>query len=139
MNKIIIMGNLCQDPELSFLPGSGTAITKFLIAVNSKKKDGTKKSTFIPVTVFGKMAEIIGERVTKGNRLLIEGSLNIDSYTNKENKKVTKTYVIANDIKIIDWAENKQANFNNNNNANNNTFNNNFGNMESVEDGEIPF
>lgn len=130
MNKVILMGNLCKDPELRYLP-TQTAVANITLAINSYKKDKTKETTFIPVVIFGKQAEIISEKVTKGNRLLIEGSIKIDNYTNKEGHKIYKTYVLCNNVNIIDWAETKGPNSNNNNN--------NFQDMQQVEDGEIPF
>lgn len=131
MNKVVLMGNLCKDPELRFLPNSQMAVTNLTLAINSYKKDKTKETTFIPVVIFGKQAEIISEKVTKGNRLLIEGSIKIDNYTNKQGQKIYKTYVVANNSTIIDWAETKEPNFNKNNN--------NFDNIQVVDDGDIPF
>ncbi|HFL3855702.1 TPA: single-stranded DNA-binding protein, partial [Clostridioides difficile] len=58
MNSVILIGRLTKDPELKYIPGSGTAVSTFTIAVDRDyiKKDGTKETDFIPIEVMGKLA-----------------------------------------------------------------------------------
>ncbi|HBF9356721.1 TPA: single-stranded DNA-binding protein, partial [Clostridioides difficile] len=51
MNSVILIGRLTKDPELKYIPGSGTAVSTFTIAVDRDyiKKDGTKETDFIPI------------------------------------------------------------------------------------------
>lgn len=102
MNKIILMGRLTKEPELKFIANTGNAVAKFTLAVpRAFKKDETD---FINCTAFGKQAETIANYVTKGQRLLIEGALQIGSYTNKEGAKVYTTDVILNSFNFIEKA-----------------------------------
>ncbi|HGZ2663411.1 TPA: single-stranded DNA-binding protein, partial [Clostridioides difficile] len=58
MNNTTLIGRLTRDPELKYIPGSGTAVSTFTIAVDRDyiKKDGTKETDFIPIEVMGKLA-----------------------------------------------------------------------------------
>ena len=102
MNKIILMGRLTKEPELKYIPNTDKGVAKFTLAVpRAFKKDETD---FINCTAFGKQAEIIASYVTKGQRLLVEGALQIGSYTNKEGAKVYTTDVIVNSFNFIEKA-----------------------------------
>ena len=86
-NKVILAGNLTRDPELRYTP-SGTAIAKFGLALNRKWKDSQsgemrEEVTFVDVDAFGKQAELIGQDVKKGNPLLVEGGLTMDTWEDK--------------------------------------------------------
>ncbi|HVK59494.1 MAG TPA: single-stranded DNA-binding protein, partial [Candidatus Kapabacteria bacterium] len=82
-NKVILAGNLTRDPELRYTP-SGTAIAKFGLALNRKWKDSQsgemrEEVTFVDVDAFGKQAELIGQYMKKGQPILVEGRLKMDS------------------------------------------------------------
>ena len=89
-NKVIIAGNLTRDPELRYTP-SGLAIAKFGLAINRRTKDqnGEQKEevTFVDVDAFGKQAELIGQYVKKGNPLLVEGRLRLDTWEDKQTQQ----------------------------------------------------
>lgn len=89
-NKVILAGNLTRDPELRYTP-SGTAIAKFGLAVNRRWKDqnGEQKEevTFVDVDAFGKQAELIGQYVKKGQPLLVEGRLRLDTWEDKQTQQ----------------------------------------------------
>ena len=79
MNKVIIVGNLGQDPEVKYLPNGG-AVTKITLATSEGWKDkqtGEKKETteWHRVVLFGKLAEVAGEYLRKGSQVYIEGKL----------------------------------------------------------------
>ena len=96
------MGRLTKDVDLTFTANKGTAVSKFTLAVQRQfKKD---EVDFINCTAFGKTAETIANYVMKGQRLLIEGSLQINSYTNKEGNKAYSTDVIVNSFNFIEKA-----------------------------------
>jgi single-strand DNA-binding protein len=86
-NKWIGGGNLTRDPELRYTP-KGTAICKISVAINRtlKSESGEKKEevTFIDVDAFGKTAENIGQYFRKGQPILIEGRLKMDSWEDKQ-------------------------------------------------------
>ena len=89
MNKILLVGRLVRDAELSFLAGTGTPKVTFTIAVDrayQKDKDN-KKVDFIPCEQIGKHVEKLSAYLTKGKLLGVEGELNIDQYEKDGQKK----------------------------------------------------
>ncbi|MDN9833866.1 single-stranded DNA-binding protein [Clostridioides difficile] len=106
MNNVILIGRLTKDPELRYIPGSGTAVSTFTIAVDRDyvKKDGTKETDFIPIEVMGKLAEVCANNLSKGRLIGVEGSIRVNSYE-KEGEKRTYTKVHANKIKFLDYKK----------------------------------
>ncbi len=99
MNKVILMGNLGADPELRM--GSGTQIMKLRLATRETfpGKDGQRqeRTDWHQVVMFGPRAEALAKHLSKGQGLLIEGSLRTRSYE-KDGEKRYSTEVIANNI-----------------------------------------
>ncbi|MGX8128454.1 single-stranded DNA-binding protein [Clostridioides difficile] len=95
MNKVCLVGRLTKDPELKYIPGSGTAVATFIIAIDRDytKKDGTKETDFIPIEVMGKSAEYCTNYISKGNLVSIVGSIRVDKYETQEGEKKTFTKV----------------------------------------------
>ena len=91
MNKVVLMGRLTRDPELRFAAVSGTAVSRFAVAVDRKKKDDG--ADFINCVAFGKTAETISQYLVKGRQILIEGNIRTGSYENDEGKKIYTTNV----------------------------------------------
>jgi single-strand DNA-binding protein len=91
INKVILIGNLGQDPELRYT-GSGTAVCNLRIATNESYKDASgqlvDKTEWHSVVAWARLAEICGEYLKKGSQVYIEGSLQTRSYEDKD--KVTK-------------------------------------------------
>ncbi|EGT3731181.1 single-stranded DNA-binding protein [Clostridioides difficile] len=106
MNNVAMIGRLTKDPELKYIPGSGTAVSTFTIAIDRDyiKKDGTKETDFIPIEVMGKLAEVCANNLTKGRLIGVEGSIRVNSYE-KEGEKRTYTKVHANKIKFLDYKK----------------------------------
>ena len=104
LNKVFLMGNLTRDPELRYVP-SGTAVANFTVAVNRPYKDsaGEKKEevSFIRVVVWGKMAEICGEYLTKGRPVLVEGRLKTRSWEGQDGQKRSVLEVVANSVQFV--------------------------------------
>lgn len=103
MNKAIIMGRLTKDPDVKYTQ-SGKCVTQFTLAVDRPFKDanGNKETDFIPVVLWGKTAELVGNSCQKGHRLLVEGRLQIRSYDAKDGTKRWVTEVIANSVEFIE-------------------------------------
>ena len=99
MNKVILLGNLTQDPEVRYIP-SGHAVATFSIGVNSGFGDN-KRTDFISIVVWRKLAEICGNNITKGSRVLVEGSLHIRSYETQEKQKRYVTEVVASNVEFL--------------------------------------
>jgi len=104
-NKVILIGNLTRDPVLSFTP-SQTAVSQFGMAVN-KKRGEKQEVMFVDLTAFGKSAENIQKFFKKGDGILIEGELTLDSWTDKEGVKKSKHKVIVSQWGFVDG--NKKA------------------------------
>lgn len=102
MNKVILIGRLTKDPELTFLNGTSTALTKITLAV-PKYNSKTKKSEadFIPVQLWGKRAENTAKYTKKGSQVSISGRIQTGSYTAKDGTKRYTTTVVADDIMFI--------------------------------------
>ena len=90
VNKVILVGNLGQDPELRYTP-SGAAVTNFSIATNEvwKDKDGNQqdRTEWHRVVLWTRLAEIAGEYLKKGSKVYIEGRLQTRSWEDKEGVK----------------------------------------------------
>ena len=104
LNKVFLMGNLTRDPELRYVP-SGAAVANFTIAVNRPYKDtsGEKKEevSFIRVVVWGKIAEICGEYLTKGRPVLVEGRLKSRTWEAQDGQKRSALDVVATSVQFI--------------------------------------
>ncbi|MEG0797732.1 MAG: single-stranded DNA-binding protein [Acidaminococcaceae bacterium] len=103
MNKVILMGRLTRDPEARYTQ-SGKAVTQFTLAVDRpfSNQEGQREADFINIVVWGKIAELCGNSLTKGQRALVEGRLQIRSYEAKEGGKRWVTEVIANSVEFIE-------------------------------------
>lgn len=118
MNKIILVGRLCRDPELKYLGEKNVAVTRFTLAVNRdyKNSQGNYETDFINCEIWNKQAEIFSEYMTKGTLVYVEGKLKVDQYvsSNGDNKKSIS--VRCNLFKFIDskQKENTNKSFNGN-------------------------
>jgi single-strand DNA-binding protein len=102
MNKVILIGNLTRDPELTETP-SGVAVCRFAIAVSRDyaSSDGTRETDFFNITVWRGRAENCGKYLKKGNKVAIVGSLQNRSYEDKDGIKRNVTDVIANEVEFL--------------------------------------
>ena len=105
VNKVILIGNVTRDVEVKFTP-KGTAVAGITLAVNRNYKtdSGEKREevTFVDVELWGRVAEIAGEYVRKGNPLYVEGRLKQDSWEDKDSgQKRTKLKVVAENIQLL--------------------------------------
>lgn len=94
MNKVILAGRLTKDSEVRY-SNDGKAVAKFDLAVNRTfKRDGEAEADFFSCVAFGKTAESIDKcKISKGTKLLIEGEVRNNNYTNKEGQKVYGTQI----------------------------------------------
>ena len=105
LNKIMLIGNLCRDPELN-VTSEGTPVTKFSLAVNRRYKgsDGEQKeeSEWFNIVAWHQLAEICERYLHRGSTVYIEGRLTQRKYTDKEGRQRTAVEVIAGDRKMLD-------------------------------------
>ena len=102
MNKVILVGNLTRDPELSETT-SGIAVCRFAIAVSRDyaNSEGERETDFFNITVWRGRAENCGKYLKKGNKVAIVGSLQNRSYEDKDGIKRYVTDVIANEVEFL--------------------------------------
>lgn len=102
MNTIILNGRTCQDMEL--VETGKNCYVRFNLAVDDgKDADGDRKTMFVPCIAWNKLAEIMEQYVRKGDRILIEGKLNIQKYADKEDDKTrTSVQVVINRMDFIE-------------------------------------
>ena len=104
-NKSVLVGCLGKDPEVKSTSG-GTSICELSLAVSRQWKDkgGNKQEAtdWIPITCFGRTAEIAGEYLAKGRQVLVEGRLQLDSWEDKDTKeKRSKLKVICEHLVML--------------------------------------
>lgn len=104
MNNIVLVGRLTKDPELRYIPGSGTPVATFTMAINRdyKNKDGSIPVDFIPVEIMGKPAEFVANYITKGRLVAIQGSIRVDRYDTPNGEKRTFTKVAGRNIQALE-------------------------------------
>ena len=102
MNKVILIGNLTRDPELTETP-SGVAVCRFSIAVSRDyaNADGTRETDFFNITVWRGRAENCGKYLKKGNKVAVIGSLQNRSYEDKDGIKRNVTDIVANEVEFL--------------------------------------
>ena len=136
MNKVVLIGRLTKDPELRYAAGSGTAVTRFTIAVNRQfKKD---EADFINCVAWNKTAETIAQYFTKGRPIAIVGHIQTGSYDAQDGTKRYTTDVAVESFEFI--GSNGQAN---NQGSNNTDAFSEFGGFDDVtpadDMGDCPF
>ena len=111
-NKVVLVGNLTRDIELKYTQG-GAAIGSCGIAVTRKYTlNGEKReeTCFIDITFFGKQAEIANQYLNKGSKLLIEGRLKFDQWTDNNGQNRSKHTVAVESMEMLgDAKQNNQG------------------------------
>lgn len=102
MNKVILIGNLTRDPELSETPNC-VAVCRFSIAVSRdySNSEGTRETDFFNVTVWRGRAEVCGKYLRKGNKVAVVGSLQNRSYEDKDGIKRNVTDIVASEVEFL--------------------------------------
>ncbi|MBL7686198.1 MAG: single-stranded DNA-binding protein [Deltaproteobacteria bacterium] len=104
VNKVILIGNLGNDPEIRYTP-SGAAVANFNIATNENWKDKNgqdqERTEWHRIVVWGKLAELCGEYLSKGRTVYAEGRLQTREWNDKDGNKRYTTEIIANTIQFL--------------------------------------
>ncbi len=105
VNKVILVGNVGQDPEVKYTP-SGTPVAKFSVATNERFKDRSdewqERTEWHNVVAWQRLAEVAGEYIRKGSRLYIEGKLQTSSWDDRQGGgKRYRTEIVARDIVLL--------------------------------------
>ena len=116
MNDVNLIGRLTKDPELKYIPGSGTAVSKFTLAVDrglSKakkselKEQGKPTADFIRIIVWGKQAENCANYLAKGRLVAIQGSIRTNSSRDEAGNVSYYTDVNAFKVEFLEWGDKK--------------------------------
>ena len=107
-NPDILIGNLTRDIEIRHTANTKLAVCQNAIAVNDRRKNAAgewvDETTFVDVTFFGRMAELVGEYLAKGSPIFVEGRLKQDTWE-KDGQKRSKLYVIADRMQFLSGKE----------------------------------
>ena len=108
-NHITLLGRLTKDVEIRTTP-SGKTVASLVLAVDRPflGQDGKREADFIPVVIWGKTAEMVGNSCAKGHRLLVEGRLQIRNYEGKDGQKRYVAEVIVNSFEFIERKSDAQ-------------------------------
>ncbi|CAM3696268.1 single-stranded DNA-binding protein [Rheinheimera salexigens] len=106
INKVILIGNLGQDPEVRYMPQGG-AVANLTVATseswNDKATNEKKEQTeWHRVVIYNRLAEIAGEYLRKGSKIYIEGKLKTRKWQDKEGVERYTTEVVANELQMLD-------------------------------------
>jgi single-strand DNA-binding protein len=103
-NKVLLMGNLTRDPQLSYLP-SQTPVVEFGLAVNRKwtSKEGESKEEvcFVDCRAFSRLAENINKYMRKGRPIFVEGRLVYETWTAQDGSKRSRHRVVADNCQFL--------------------------------------
>ena len=105
INKVILVGNLGNDPEVKYMPNGG-AVTNISIATTDSWKDkntGDKqeRTEWHRVVFFNRLAEIVGEYLRKGSQIYIEGSLRTRKWTDQSGQDKYTTEIVAKEMQML--------------------------------------
>ncbi|MDH3582729.1 MAG: single-stranded DNA-binding protein [Phycisphaerae bacterium] len=104
LNKIMLIGNLTRDPELSYLP-SNTPVVRIGLASNRrfKKQNGEQgeETLFVDCSAFARTAEVMNQYLHKGDPVFIEGRLKLDRWQDKEGNPRSKHEVVVENFQFL--------------------------------------
>ena len=129
MNRVILVGRLGQDPETRYTQ-NGKCVATFSLAVSKLGKDSG--TDWFDIVVWDKLAEVVGNNLSKGRRVLVEGRLQARAYEAKDGSKRRVVEVVAQNVEFLD-SKNGNAPKEDANNQNG------YGFGPSVPDESIPF
>ncbi len=103
LNKVLLIGRLTGDPVIRYLP-SGSPVTEFGVAWNRRYRVGEEwreESHFFDVKAYGRLAEDLAARLSRGYQVIIEGRLTQDRWTGQDGKSYSKVRIVAEAVRII--------------------------------------
>jgi len=112
VNKVILIGRLGKDPDLRYTTGhQPVAHLSIATSDNYTNKQGERVETteWHKVSVWGKQAEQVGEYLSKGRLVYVEGKLRTSSWTDKAGQKRYTTEIVANTVQFLDSGKGDRA------------------------------
>lgn len=110
LNRIVIQGRLCADPELR-RTNSGTPVTTVNVAVDRdfKNQDGSRDTDFIPIVAWKGAGEMLAKYFTKGRMIVVEGRLQLRDWSDKDGNKRRTAEIVANNVYFGDAKRDDSA------------------------------
>lgn len=104
LNRVCLVGRLTRDPELRFLPETGTPVATFTLAVNRnfKNKQGEIEADFIPIVVWRRLAELCANYLSKGRLVAVSGRIQTRSWEDESGRRRYVTEVVADEVSFLD-------------------------------------
>lgn len=111
MNRVILIGRLCGDPEVRYSQGeNATCVARYRLAVDRRfNRDGEQSADFIPCIAFGKSGEFAEKYMRKGMKIAVTGRIQTGSYTNKDSVKVYTTDVVVDEHEFCESKSSSTA------------------------------
>ena len=151
INKVILIGNLGNDPEIRYTP-NGSAVTTLNLATSNAWRDKQsgemqERTEWHRVVFFNRLAEIAGDFLKKGSKVYVEGSLRTRKWQDKNGNDRYTTEIIANEMQMLDNRGTNQKNANQQEGTGTTAENTNQSgparplpnDSSSIEDDDIPF
>ena len=112
VNKVTIIGNLGNDPEVRYMPQGG-AVVNFTVATSESWTDKNtnekrEETEWHKIVVYGRLAEIVGEYLRKGSKVYLEGKLKTRKWQDKDGADKYTTEIICNEMQMLDGANGQQ-------------------------------
>lgn len=106
VNKVILIGNLGQDPETRYMP-SGVAVTNVRVATSETWKDKQtgqtqERTEWHRVVFFARLAEIAGEYLKKGSKVYVEGSIRTNKWQDQQGQDRYTTEIVGSEMQMLD-------------------------------------
>lgn len=110
LNQITLIGRLTRDPEMRYT-AQGTAVANFSIAVDRPftTQQGERETDFVDCVAWRKLAEAVGNHMTKGRMVAVVGRLQIRSYETQDGQKRRVAEVVAETVQFLDRPKDKDA------------------------------
>lgn len=114
MNRVILVGRLARDPEVRYTQGSEpVAVCRFAVAVDRpysrNRQEGDATADFINCVAFRRTAENIGQFFRKGNRIAVQGRIQVSNYTDQQGNKRYSTDVVIDDFEFVESRAEREA------------------------------
>lgn len=105
VNKVILVGNLGNDPDIRYTPG-GSAVANISLATTDSWKDKNtgelqEKTEWHRIVFFNRLAEIVGEYLRKGSQVYVEGRLQTRKWQDKSGQDRYTTEIVANEMQML--------------------------------------
>ena len=103
MNSVVLVGRLAQDPELRYIAGTGMPVVTFTLAVGREftDKNGERGVDFIDIQAWNKQAETVANYLKKGNMVSVNGSIRVETYTDREGNRRRSFRINANRVEFL--------------------------------------